>query len=231
VPIRQSKYDLKESAPNKWRHYLLGLWRRHQHKPDVHKLYQSKLTLAQQILSHFVDKHPHAHLPVTFDNWYTQPAFCRFLDKTLTLSYVGTLASDDLVILKDGPQPLKAFATHLKNEHQQTLNTEAKPIFRKLSITYKGEKETYYSYCKTHRIHNFGKQRLVINHRKADVSDSAVYFITNKLKWQAGGITRIRRHRWPVEVHHEEGNADGLDQYHVRDFRAISRHIALVAVT
>jgi hypothetical protein len=51
------------------------------------------------------------------------------------------------------------------------------------------------------------------------------------LKWQARGITRIRRHRWPVEVYHEEGKADGLDQYQVRDFEAISRHIALVAVT
>lgn len=231
VRIRQIKYLLKESDPKKWRLYLLGLWRRHQHKPDVQKLYQSKLTLAQQILRQFVDNHPQSHLPVTFDNWYTQPAFCRFLDKTLKLAYVGTLASDDLVILKDGTQPLKAFASHLKQEHQQTLNSKAKPIFRKLSITYKGEKETYYSYCKTHHIHNFGKQRLVINHREADLSDSAVYFMTNKLKWQAGGITRIRRHRWPVEVYHEEGKVDGLDQYQVRDFSAISRHIALVAVT
>jgi hypothetical protein len=58
-----------------------------------------------------------------------------------------------------------------------------------------------------------------------------MYFISNKLKWQAAGITRIRRHRWPVEVYHEEGKADGLDQYQVRDFEAISRHISLVAVT
>jgi hypothetical protein len=104
-------------------------------------------------------------------------------------------------------------------------------VFRKLSITYQGDQETYYSYCKTHRIHNFGKQRVVINHRKAALSDAAASCLTNKLKWQAGGITRIRRHRWPGEVYHEAGKTDGLDQYHVRDFEAISRHIALVAVT
>ena len=97
--------------------------------------------------------------------------------------------------------------------------------------SYKGDKETYYSYCKTHHIHNFGKHRLVINHRQADLSDSAAYFISNQLKWQAGGITRIRRHRWPVEFYHEEGKVDGLDQYQVRDFQAISRHVSLVAVT
>jgi hypothetical protein len=70
-----------------------------------------------------------------------------------------------------------------------------------------------------------------MNHRQADLSDTATFFISNQLNWQAPGITRIRRHRWPVEVYHEEGKADGLDQYQVRDFDAIYRHIALVAVT
>jgi hypothetical protein len=32
------------------------------------------------------------------------------------------------------------------------------------------------------------------------------------------------------EAYHEEGKAEGLDQYQVRDLRAISRHIGLVAV-
>jgi hypothetical protein len=77
---------------------------------------------------------------------------------------------------------------------------------------------------------NLGRQRLVINHREADLSDGPVFFISNRLIWQSPGITRIRRHRWPVEVYHEEGKAEGLDQYQVRDFQAIERHIGLVAV-
>ena len=231
IPMRQSKLALKDHDAKKWRQYLLGLWRRHQHKPEVGKLYHSKLLLAQQLLSEFVRAHPQNKLPVTFDNWYTQPAFCRFIDKTLKVPYVGTLASDDLVVLKQGPQPSDAFDVQLQQEHHQALKDGGQPVFRKLSILYKGAQETYYSYCQTHRIHNFGKHRLVINHRKADLSDAATYFISNQLKWQAAGITRIRRHRWPVEVYHEEGKADGLDQYQVRDFEAISRHIALVAVT
>ena len=56
------------------------------------------------------------------------------------------------------------------------------------------------------------------------------FYISNRLIWQAAGITRIRRHRWPVEVYHEEGKAEGLDQYQLRDFSAIQRHVALVAV-
>jgi DDE superfamily endonuclease len=69
ICIRPSKYDLKESAPQKGRQYLLGLWQRHQHKPEVGKLYQSKLILAQPLIYDCVAPHPQAQLPVTFDHW------------------------------------------------------------------------------------------------------------------------------------------------------------------
>jgi hypothetical protein len=231
IAIRQSKYSLKETDPKKWRNYLLNLWRRHQHKPKVQELYQSKLLLGQALIKKFFDDHKGLSLPVTFDNWYTQPAFCRFLSKTLKVSYVGTLAADDRVKLAKREKSLDEFDSQLQEEHHAAIASGNQPVFRKITISYKGEKETYYSYCKTHRIHNFGKQRLVINHRQADLSDAPLFFISNRLNWQAVGITRIRRHRWPVEVYHEEGKADGLHQYQVRDFSAIYRHIALVAVT
>lgn len=226
IKIRDSKYVLKDSDPKKWRNYILSLWRRHQHKPEVGKLYRSKLLLAQEMLSEFIYDYPDVKLPVTFDNWYTQPAFCRFLSKTLKVPYVGTLAGDDRVMLAQTEKRLDEFDRQLREEHVGN-----RPVFGKISISYKGEKETYYSYCKTHRIHNFGKQRLVISHRKVDLSDTAKFFISNKLNWQSVGITRIRRHRWPVEVYHEEGKEEGLDQYQIRGFDAIYRHIALVAVT
>jgi len=231
IPIREAKYALKESDPKKWRQYLLNLWRRHQNRPTVQQLYDSKLLIAQQLLTQFFTDDHDLHLPVTFDNWYTQPAFCRFLDKTVHAAYVGTLAQSDQVILTLGAQRLDAFDLTLQEAHHEALKQGTTPVFHTITITYKGERETYYSYCNTHRIHNFGKQRVVINHRKADLSDAAMFLISNKLNWQAHGITRIRRHRWPVEVYHEEGKADGLDQYQVRDFQAISRHIALIAVT
>jgi len=71
---------------------------------------------------------------------------------------------------------------------------------------------------------------LVINYRQADLSDVPTFLISHRLVWQAAGMTRIRRHRWPVEVYHEEGKAEGLDQYQQRDFSGIQRHVALVAV-
>jgi hypothetical protein len=231
VTIRHSKDGLKDREPKKWRPYLLGLWRQHQHKPEVHKLDHSKLLLAPQRLSDFFPTHPHAPFPVTCDTWYTQPAFGRFFDNTLQVPSVGTLASDDLVVLQPEPQRLEAFDAHLQQEHQQAITEGARPILHKGSMAYKGAQETSYSYGNTPHLHHFGQHRLVSNHRQADLSDSAAYFMCHKLPWPAGGLTRLRRHRWPVAVSHEAGKAEGLEQDQVRDCEAIARPIALVAVT
>lgn len=231
IPLKASKAGLKSSDPQKWRGYLLGVWQRRQKgHPEIRALYDSKLIIAQKLLQQWVKQHPTELHPVTFDNWFTQPAFCRFLDQELQLAYVGTLAESDKINRKDGQTTLKEFANDLKEQHEAALKQQDKPVFRKIHILYKGTQEVYYSYCNTHHIHNFGKQRLVINHRKADLSDTPTFFISNRLIWQAEGITRIRRHRWPVEVYHEEGKAEGLDQYQLRSFKAIQRHVALVAV-
>lgn len=230
VEVKASKQLLKESEPKEWRQYLLGLWRRHQEKPAVAALYESKLRIAERLLAHWVAAHPDLKLPVAFDSWYTQPGFCHYLDQQLKLPYVGTLTDDAVVVLKSGEEKVSAFAQRLKQEQQQASPANPAVVFQPIRIPYKGAEECYYSYCATHRIRNFGKVRLVINHRQADLTDKPVFYITNQMHWQAAGITRIRRHRWPVEVYHQEGKADGLDQYQLRDFTAIQRHIALVAV-
>jgi len=231
IPLKASKEAWKGTDPRKWRGYLLGVWQRRQKRhPEIRALYDSKLIIAQDMLQRWVEAHPDWKLPVTFDNWYTQPAFCRFLDQTLDLPYVGSLSGEDKVNLRTGQEALQDFAERLKQEQLDALQHAGRPIFRQVTIPYKGEQEQYYSYCNTHHLHNFGKQRLVINHRQADLSDKPAFFISNRLVWQAAGITRIRRHRWPVEVYHEEGKAEGLDQYQLRDFEAIERHVALVAV-
>lgn len=230
VTLRASKQELKQSAPDKWRQYLLGVWRRHQKKPEVAALYDSKLRIAERLLSQWVAAHPELTLPVTFDSWYTEPGFCHYLDRSLHLPYVGTLKEDAILQLKTGKSKVSEFAEQLKYEHQRAIAAKQPAVFTPITIPYKGGKEHYYSYCATHRLNHFGKIRLVINHRQADLADKPVYYITNQLHWQAAGITRIRRHRWPVEVYHEEGKAEGLDQYQVRDFTAIQKHIALVVV-
>ena len=92
--------------------------------------------IARSLLQEWVKEHPDLKPPVTFDNWYTQPAFCRFLDRELGLPYVGTVASDDQVILRRGCLPLEEFAARLQEEHLQAVEGGGKPIFHKSGITY-----------------------------------------------------------------------------------------------
>ena len=146
------------------------------------------------------------------------------------MAYVGALAGDETIRLQTGEEKLSDFADRLKAEHEAAGEAGQPPVFQRTPIEFKGATETYYTYCRTHRLHNFAKVRLVISHRRADLSDSPVFLISNRRHWQAKGIVRIYRHRWPVEVYHEEGKAEGLDQYQLRDFAAIERHVALVAV-
>jgi hypothetical protein len=229
LKLRESKVPLKESEPVKWRQYLLGVWRRNLKKAGVAELYESKLRIAERQCQQWAQMYPDLKLPIAFDSWYTQPSFCRFLDEH-GFAYVGALAGDEELLLQTGKEKLTDFAERLKAEHQQAVKTGQPPVFVPTTIEFKGTRETYYTYCRTHRLHNFGKVRLVISHRRADLSGSPVSLISNRRHWQAKGIARIYRHRWPVEVYHEEGKAEGLDQYQLRDFQAIERHIALVAV-
>jgi len=231
IPLKAAKQALKSDAPHKWRQYLLGVWRRRQTQhPELAALYDSKLRIGEHLLQQWGAAHPDLKLPVAFDTWYTQPAFCHYLDQTLQWPFVGALALDDEVVLRRGTQRLAQFAEDLKQEHLTAVERGAPGVFQPIGIHYRGTKERYYSYCQTHRLKDFGRLRLVINHRQADLSDAPVCLIANRLHWHAPGITRIYRYRWPVEAYHEEGKAEGLDQYQLRDFGAVERHVALVAV-
>jgi hypothetical protein len=192
VKIKDNKQGLKETAPHKWRQYLLGLWRRHANqKADVAALYESKLRIAEALLQELKCSHPTLKLPVTFDSWYTQSAFCHFIEHDLQLNYVGALAEDQQVVLKTGTEKLADFTARLKQEHLDAVARGKPPVFKPATIPYKGGKEKYYSDCVTHRLHHFGKKRLVINHRQADLSDHPTCLISNRLNWQAPGITRV----------------------------------------
>ena len=65
---------------------------------------------------------------------------------------------------------------------------------------------------------------------KKDLSDKGIFAITNRLNWYPSGILRIRRHRWPVETYHQEGKAQGLEKYQLRNEQAIQTYIAFIVV-
>ncbi|HFC91775.1 MAG TPA: hypothetical protein ENJ51_03080 [Leucothrix mucor] len=229
IAIKPKKEGLKLSAPKKWRNYLLYLYRKHQHRADVQQIYRSKIIIGQDLLRHFFEQYPNMDIPVSFDKWFTCPAFCRFIDKELQKAYVGGLKGDEDILLA-GSKKIKVadFVSQLKTEHLSA--NASNPLFIKTTIKYKGKKEVFYNYCKVHHICGYGRQKLLISHQREDLSDTSRVFIGNRLHWRVQHMTRVGRHRWPVEEYHKEGKAEGLDQYQVRNFEAIEKHIALVAL-
>ncbi|MCB0060463.1 MAG: hypothetical protein KDE19_00035, partial [Caldilineaceae bacterium] len=129
------------------------------------------------------------------------PGFCHHLDQTLKLPYVGTLTTDEVVRLKTGEQKVSDFAQALKAEHQQRLATRECGVFPPIRIHYKGETEHYYSYCATHRLNNFGRVRLVINHRQADLADKPVFYITNQTSMLRNSLVALASTR-----HHSDSS-------------------------
>ncbi len=229
VKISVAKEFQKNEEPKKWRKYLVGLWGRHQNKELVEQSYRSKIIIGKDLLRKFYAEHPDKDIPVSFDKWFTSPKFCKFIAKTLNKNYVAGLKSDQEIMLS-GSKKIKVsdFVAKLKAEHL-SKSTE-KPVFNKVSFNYKGEKQVYYNYYKTHHICGYGRQKLMISYQEADLSSTARVFITNCLHWQVQQTSRVGRHRWPIEEYHKEGKAEGLDQYQMRDFIAIEKHIAFVAL-
>ncbi|MBK8985312.1 MAG: hypothetical protein IPM39_04400 [Chloroflexi bacterium] len=58
IKLKESKLELKESDPTKWRQYLLGVWRRNVKKPGVADLYDSKLRMAEQQCQQWLAQFP-----------------------------------------------------------------------------------------------------------------------------------------------------------------------------
>jgi len=233
--IKPKKEDLKESNPKKWKKHLLYLSKKKQYEdhPSVEQAYRSKLVIGKYLLRQFFDQYPDLDISISFDKWFTCPKFCEFVDTQLDRAYVAGIKRDEKLLLRGSKKiTISDFVKQLHEEQKTKLETgdTQKLPFTKCTIKYKGKKEVYYNYCKTHHICGYGRQKLLISHREEDLSDSAGTFIGNRLHWRVQHLTKVGRHRWPVEEYHKEGKAEGLDQYQIRDFTAIEKHIALVAL-
>lgn len=232
--IKPKKELLKTTQAKKWKQHLLYLSRKNKYQTAIQAVYRTKLVIGQDLLRQFFNKFPHLDIAISFDKWFTSPKFCKFIDKELQKAYVAGLKSNEKLLLRGSVKIIVSDFVKQLHEEQQTKIKQGvaknKLPFIKCTIKYKGKKEVYYNYCKTHHICGYGRQKLLISHRKDDLSDTARVFIGNRRHWRVQHMTKVGRHRWPVEEYHKEGKAEGLDQYQIRDFTAIEKHIALVAL-
>ncbi len=235
IHINEQKWEQRQSNPQKWRNYMRDRFRDYKEKhPDLKVLYDTKLDIGLSLLRQFGKQYPNVNLPVAMDSGYTAADLCQAIDQELNMTYVGSLADYQIVVLSGGEEvTLADFTKRLIEQHKQHKNPEntVEPKFFKTSVHYKGRTDTFYAYCANHKLKGYSKkQRLVISFKEKDLTDVPRYSISNRLNWFASQILRVRRHRWPVETYHQEGKEEGLDKYQLRDFGAIKTHIAFVSI-
>lgn len=227
IHINEANWNSRKENPKKWRVYIKDRYGDYQYKePALEKVYKSKFLLGLAMLHRFKQRFPQLKLPVAMDSGYTSAAFCKKLVEDLGMDYVGGLRDSQYVILSGSEKiTLAQFKDRLLDQHHKKG-----PKFYKTTVHYKNDQKVYYAYCATHHIQGFPKQRLVISYQKEDFSDVPRYSICNRTNWHASGILRIRRHRWPIETYYQEGKAEGLDKYQLRNSEAIKTHLAFVSI-
>jgi len=230
IHINEDRWKNRTKEIRKWNRYMgqryKDCWPR---CPAVKEIYKSKLHIAEDLIRKFCKTHTHLDFPIALDGGFTSAHLCHIISKELKRNYVGSLSAEQCVLLKENKKvKLKDFLITLVTEHK---DPKQKAVFRKTSFNYRGEKQVAYVYFANHRIKGFKKkQRLVISFSKKDLSDTAIFTITNRLDWYPSGILRIRRHRWPVETYHQEGKAEGLEKYQLRNYKAIQTYICFIVV-
>lgn len=229
--------ERKKTDPKKWRTYLLKKYNKARlipptSKPEIEAVYHTKIDYAMQMVDSIQGRYKNLDLPYAFDTWYTCSELLSHIDKTHGRRYVGTLDNEAVVTNSQNKEvSMGVFCKELLEKHHKAIADGKNALFRKMGISYKGKKEFYYAYCNTHYFRNFGRQKLVISFSKEDLSDSEPkFYISNELTWHGPEILRIRRHRWPIEVYHQEGKDEGLDKSQLRKSDAIQKHIGLVCV-
>ncbi|MBK8987053.1 MAG: hypothetical protein IPM39_13410 [Chloroflexi bacterium] len=89
--------------------------------------------------------------PIAFDSWSHNPASAAFL---MRKAFFWAPWAGGEVALATGRERLDKFAQRLKAEHLAAIKAGQTPAFQTTTITFKGTTETYYTYCRTHRLHN-----------------------------------------------------------------------------
>lgn len=228
IHVNPQKWESRKEDVKKWRNYIHDRYKDYQYKrPELQEVYKTKIFNGLDMLRRFQQNYPHLNLPVALDGGYTSAGSCEIIDKELKMAYVGSLTATQIIISeKDERMTLDQFKDKLLAQHQA-----GDTKFFKTTIHYKKIAKSYLAYWGTHRINGYtDKQRLVIAFGYEDFRDTPWFTISNRTHWHASGILRIRRHRWPIEIFHQEGKDEGLDKYQLRHFTAIRTHVAFVSV-
>lgn len=238
IPLREDKWGNRQTEGQKFRNYMRSRYKAlAPTMPELVALYKSKTYLAEDLIKKFIEAYPNLNLPIAIDSGITSGELCNRVVNDYQRSYVGCLTEEKSMSdprLKSAPKKKdkavkgKDIVAWLRTEH--TANREKSPM-RKQSFTYQGKKTTAYCYYFVGRVDGYNhKVKIVISFLKEDLSDKPNFIISNETGWSVSKILLTKRLRWPVEIYHQEGKEQGLEEYEVRNLKGIQTHISLITV-
>lgn len=196
---------------------------------SLHRQFRTKIELAIELVEAAI-AHKLPFSVVLFDSWYLAEALVvvlkrRHKDWISLLKKNRNLETNSFVLKDAQGKPI-----HLKGPHigvQDLVPLIPSKAYK--SITVDGK--TYWTFTLTVRVPSLGKVRLVISFDNAELTGDYAVLITNRVDWSAKHIIATYLLRWPIETFYQDGKEHlGLDEYRMRNAKAIQNHWCLVFV-
>lgn len=193
----------------------------------LHEQFRTKIELGIELIEAAI-AHKLRFSVLLFDGWYlaeelVQVARRRRKDWISLLKKNRNLETNSFVLKDAAGQPIQMAGPHISVEDLVALiPTNA---YREVKVKEKG----YWTFTLSVRIPGLGKVRLVISYENAELTGTYVTLVTNRVDWNAQKIIATYLLRWPIETFYQDGKEHlGLDEYRMRDAKAIGKHWCLV---
>lgn len=176
------------------------------------KTYTSKIEHAKELVSEAINA-GFSFKTVVYDAWYFSKELCDHIEQ-LGLNWLGVAKSNRIIFNHGNRLNLQQFRAMLSPSD-----------FKKIELNGK----VCYGFTKTVKMSKLGNIRLLIVHENKDLSDDALFLVTNALRWDARRILKIYLFRWSIETFYRDSKQNlGLGAYAMRELNSIKRHWYLV---
>ena len=195
----------------------------------LHRQFRTKIELALELLEAAI-AHKLPFSVVLFDSWYLAEDFVAGLrrrkkDWVSLLKKNRNLETNSFVLKDVDGKRIPLGGPHISVEDLVPLIPAN--AYRAVTV---GD-TTYWTFTLAVRLPGLGKVRLVISFEKSDLTGTYAVLVTNRVDWMAQRIIATYLQRWPIETFYQDGKEQlGLDEYRMRDAKAIQKHWCLVFV-
>jgi SRSO17 transposase len=195
----------------------------------LHQQFRTKIDLAIELVESAI-RHKVPFGVLLFDGWYLSEELVaaaqrRRKDWISILKKNRNLETNSFVLKDAEGKPIQLQGPHISVEDLVPLIPPT--AFREVKV----DDKSYWTFTFTVRIPKLGKVRLVISYENAELTGTYAVLVTNRVDWSAQRIIATYLQRWPIETFYQDGKEHlGLDEYLMRNAKAIGKHWCLVFV-